>query len=57
MSAIVGFSEMLEIGSGAAMPEEDVESVRAIRESAERMARLLDDLLEFSIVGRDALCI
>ena len=52
---IMGFAELLEQEADASMPQEARDYVRIISEAAERMGRLIDDLLMLSRVGRVAM--
>jgi light-regulated signal transduction histidine kinase (bacteriophytochrome) len=48
-----GFAEMLQTDYGAALPADGMRCIRVIRESAQRMGALIDDLLAFSRLGRE----
>ena len=52
LRAIDGFSAMVLEDGAARLAEEDVEHLRRVREAAQRMAALIDDLLSLSRVGR-----
>ena len=49
---ITGFAEMLDRSSGRSLDEKGSRYLRTISESAQRMGRLIDDLLTFSRMGR-----
>jgi PAS domain S-box-containing protein len=49
---VTGFVKLLEDHAGATMDERSQRYARVIAESARRMGRLIDDLLEFSRTGR-----
>jgi len=53
--AIKGFASILEEGHGAGMDAEGRRLLAAIRESAERNSRLIEDLLTFARLGRQPL--
>lgn len=50
--AMVGFSKILEEDYGTALDVEGVRFIRVVRDNATKMGRLVDDLLEFSRLGR-----
>ena len=52
---VTGFIELLEKRTGAGLDQEGQRYVRVISEAAQRMGRLIDDLLMLSRVGRVAL--
>jgi PAS domain S-box-containing protein len=52
LRAIDGFSALLEETQGPSLSAEGRRLVRTVRESTQQMARLIDDLLEFSRVAR-----
>lgn len=52
LRAIGGFSQMLEEDCGNQLSEEGRRYVSVIRDGSRRMATLIDDLLEFSRIGR-----
>ncbi len=49
---IVGFTELLLKGAGAVLSDRSRQHAAMILESAQRMGTLVDDLLEFSRIGR-----
>ena len=49
---IAGFARMLEQSSGASLDEKGSRYLRTITDAAQRMGRLIDDLLLFSRMGR-----
>jgi PAS domain S-box-containing protein len=55
LRAIDGFARLLEEDLGPAASSEAQRHLRTIRSNTERMARLIDDLLEFSRLGRQPL--
>jgi PAS domain S-box-containing protein len=55
LRTIDGFSQALLEDFGAQLPEEGQRQVRTIREGAQRMGMLIDDLLSFSRLGRQSL--
>jgi PAS domain S-box-containing protein len=55
LRAIDGFSEILAKNYGAALPDEAHHYLRRVREGAQRMGRLIDDLLFFSRFTRQPL--
>lgn len=52
LRAILGFSQFLEEDFGSSLPDEGKMYVGRMSQSAKRMEHLIDDLLEFSRVGR-----
>lgn len=52
LRAILGFSQFLQEDFGPSLPDEGKMYVSRMSQSAKRMERLIDDLLEFSRVGR-----
>ena len=50
-----GFAEILQSDFGDQLPPDAVRCIRVIRESAQRMGNLIDDLLAFSRLGREKL--
>jgi PAS domain S-box-containing protein len=52
LRAIDGFSQALQQDYGAQLPEEGQHYVKTIREGAQRMGALIDDLLSFSRLSR-----
>jgi len=52
--AIEGFANLLMIDHGAALDSETAEGVRRIRNSAERMGRLILDLLAYTELSRES---
>jgi signal transduction histidine kinase len=52
---VVGFATLLEQSSAAALSDEGRRHLKTIIEAANRMGRLIDDLLAFSRVGRTAI--
>ena len=55
LRAVDGFSQALQEDFGPQLPEEGQRQVRTIREGAQRMGALIDDLLAFSRLGRQSL--
>ena len=55
LRAVDGFSQALLEDFGPQLPEEGQRQVRTIREGAQRMGALIDDLLAFSRLGRQSL--
>lgn len=55
LRALDGFSQALVEDHGAALPEEGRRYLGIIRDTAQRMGRLIDDLLDFSRLNRAAL--
>ncbi|MCE0523014.1 MAG: PAS domain S-box protein [Methylacidiphilales bacterium] len=55
LRAVDGFSQALVEDFGELLPDRGRHYVRTIREGAQRMGRLIDDLLTFSRLGRAAL--
>ena len=55
LRAVDGFSQALLEDFGPQLPEEGQRQVRTIRECAQRMGTLIDDLLTFSRLGRQSL--
>ena len=55
LRAVDGFSQALLEDFGPQLPEEGQRQVRTIREGAQRMGTLIDDLLAFSRLGRQSL--
>ena len=53
--AIDGFSRIVLKDHGPAMPEEAREYLEIVREGAQQMGRLIDDLLAFARLGRQSL--
>jgi len=49
---VTGFASLLERSVGKSLAEKDMRYLRTIVEAAERMGRLIDDLLAFSRMGR-----
>jgi len=52
LRAVDGFSQAVEEDFGGLLPDEGRRQLRTIRESAQRMGDLIDDLLEFSRLSR-----
>jgi signal transduction histidine kinase len=52
---ITGFAALLESTGGARLEDDDRRRLRTIAQAATRMGRLIDDLLAFSRMGRNAL--
>ncbi|MGD8566886.1 MAG: ATP-binding protein [Gammaproteobacteria bacterium] len=52
LRTIDGFSNMLYEDAGNRLTEEEVECLRRVREAAQRMGNLIDDLLELSRISR-----
>ena len=55
LRAIDGFSRMLEEDYGGKLDDEGRRLFKVIRDSSRKMGRLIDDLLEFSRLGRKSL--
>jgi DNA-binding response OmpR family regulator/two-component sensor histidine kinase len=55
LRAIDGFARILEEDGGPRLNEEDRRHLAVVRASAARMGRLIDDLLAFSRLGRQAM--
>jgi light-regulated signal transduction histidine kinase (bacteriophytochrome) len=55
LRAVDGFSQAVEEDYGSTLPEEGRRYLRTIREGAQRMGMLIDDLLTFSRLSRKAL--
>ena len=55
LRAINGFARLLEQESGARLEGEGLRYLQTICNASERMGRLIDDLLEFSRIGRQVL--
>lgn len=55
LRAINGYAQMLELDHGPHLDDDARRSLQRIRQASERMARLIDDLLEFSRLGRQTL--
>ena len=55
LRAVDGFAQALHEDFGSQLPEEGQRQVRTIRECAQRMGTLIDDLLAFSRLGRQSL--
>ncbi len=55
LRAVDGFSQALMEDFGSQLPDEGQRQVRTIRECAQRMGTLIDDLLAFSRLGRQAM--
>jgi len=55
LRAIDGYSRMIEEDYDARLDDEGRRLIAVVRESAARMRRMIDDLLEFSRIGRKAL--
>jgi PAS domain S-box-containing protein len=55
LRTVDGFSQALLEDFGPQLPEEGQRQVRTIREGAQRMGALIDDLLAFSRLGRQSL--
>ena len=55
LRAINGFAEMVQEGYGAKLDDEGRRKLRVIRESSQKMGQLIDDLLVFSRLGRQAI--
>jgi PAS domain S-box-containing protein len=55
LRAVDGFSEALLEDYGPRLPEQALEYIETIRRGAQRMGALVDDLLEFSRLGRQPL--
>jgi signal transduction histidine kinase len=55
LRAIDSFSHLLEEGLGAELSAENAQSLKFVREGAQRMGALITDLLEFSRLGREPL--
>lgn len=52
LRAVNGFSEILEEDYADKLDEEGKETIKVIRDSAQQMGQLIDDLLQFSRLGR-----
>jgi light-regulated signal transduction histidine kinase (bacteriophytochrome) len=52
---IMGFVQLLQLDAGPSLSEENLLHLTTISDSAKRMGNLIDDLLDFSRVGRGAL--
>jgi PAS domain S-box-containing protein len=52
---ILGFMELLKKEAGPTLSEKSLQHVATISQSAQQMGNLIDDLLDFSHVGRSAL--
>ena len=57
LRAVDGYARMLEEDHGAKLDDEGRRLLGVVRESANRMGQLIDDLLKFSQVGRKALAL
>jgi signal transduction histidine kinase len=57
LRAIDGFSRILMEEHADHLPEEDAKLLGAVRRNAQRMGRLIDDLLAFSRLGRQGLTV
>lgn len=57
LRAIDGYSAMLQESHGPSLPSDGQRGLRVIRENAQQMARLIDDLLAFSRIGRAEMAI
>ena len=57
LRAIDGFSKMLLRDAGTQIDEESRRKLTVVRESTEKMNRLIDDLLDLSRLGRQALAL
>jgi DNA-binding response OmpR family regulator len=55
LRAIDGFCKILEIEHGPKLDEDARRCIRIARENASKMSQLIDDLLEFSRLGRQAM--
>lgn len=55
LRAINGYAQILELDHGQHLDDDARRSLQRICEASERMARLIDDLLEFSRLGRQTL--
>ncbi len=55
LRAIDGFAQMIEEDSGGRLDEEGLRQLSVIRRNSRRMGDLIDDLLTFSRMGRQAL--
>jgi len=55
LRAINGFAEMVQEGYGEKLDDEGRRKLRVIRESSQKMGQLIDDLLVFSRLGRQAI--
>jgi light-regulated signal transduction histidine kinase (bacteriophytochrome) len=55
LRAIDGFSRILEDEHGAALPEDGRRYLRLVSENAQNLGKLIDGLLDFSRLGRQAL--
>jgi signal transduction histidine kinase len=55
LRAINGFAEMVQEGYGQKLDDEGRRKLRVIRESSQRMGQLIDGLLAFSRLGRQAI--
>ena len=56
LRAIDGFSSLLENRQGVAFDDEGRRYLGLVRTNARKMARLIDDLLAFSRIGRSEMC-
>jgi PAS domain S-box-containing protein len=52
---VMGFVNLLQEQSGAALPEKSQRTLRLIAQAAKHMGELIDDLLDFARIGRVAL--
>ena len=52
---VLGFAELLRQDAGPALPEKSLGHLTAISQAAKRMRSLIDDLLDFSRIGKSAL--
>jgi signal transduction histidine kinase len=55
LRAISGFTSILLEDYGRALPQEGLESLTRVKDNSEHMGHLIDDLLAFSRLGRQAL--
>jgi signal transduction histidine kinase len=55
LRAINGFAEMVQEGYGERLDDEGRRKLRVIRDNSEKMGQLIDDLLAFSRLGRQAI--
>jgi PAS domain S-box-containing protein len=55
LRAIDGFSRILEEEHGRALPDEGLRYLRLVSENAQNLGRLIDGLLDFSRLGRQAI--
>ncbi len=53
LNAIAGYAQLLLIGVDGAVNERQVEKLERIRQSQDQLLRIINDLLNFSRMGRD----